>query len=190
MWAILTRLEEPKKAGLTRMQKLKLYNGKSMPGFTEDSIKELRERGAARRHGWHQPAVHAGQNLQRAVSRSGDREKHQPLHGDERVGAHGSAITADHDEEPRRVSRPASRGEEEYEDILKSEVQRAISADEDAISRLCANYIDNVRAYTQKEKVQKRYTGQYEEPDERLMRSIEEKIDIPESARTTSARRS
>ncbi|HQY88839.1 MAG TPA: hypothetical protein PK402_09280, partial [Tepidisphaeraceae bacterium] len=43
MWAVLTRLQEPKKAGITRMQKLKLYNGKNSPGFTEDSIKELKE---------------------------------------------------------------------------------------------------------------------------------------------------
>ncbi len=43
MWAILTRLEEPKNAGLSLLQKLKLYNGKSLPGFTEDNIKELRE---------------------------------------------------------------------------------------------------------------------------------------------------
>jgi serine protein kinase len=34
---------------------------------------------------------------------------------------------------------------EEYEEIVKNEVQRAISADEDAITRLCANYIDNVQ---------------------------------------------
>jgi serine protein kinase len=27
--------------------------------------------------------------------------------------------------------------------------------------------------------VRNRYTGQYEEPDERLMRSVEEKIEIP-----------
>jgi len=59
--------------------------------------------------------------------------------------------------------------------------QRAISADEDAIGKLCANYIDNIKAYTQKERVKNKYTGQDEEPDERLMRSIEEKIDIPES---------
>jgi serine protein kinase len=39
MWAVLTRLEEPKKANLTLLQKLKLYNGKSLPGFTEDNIK-------------------------------------------------------------------------------------------------------------------------------------------------------
>ena len=43
MWAVLTRLDDPKKAGITKLQKLKLYNGKSIPGFTEDSIKELKE---------------------------------------------------------------------------------------------------------------------------------------------------
>ncbi|MGH7453513.1 MAG: PrkA family serine protein kinase, partial [bacterium] len=42
MWAVLTRLEDPKKAQLTLLQKLKLYNGKTLPGFTEDNIKELR----------------------------------------------------------------------------------------------------------------------------------------------------
>ena len=36
----------------------------------------------------------------------------------------------------------------EYDEIVKNEVQRAISADEEAISKLCANYIDNIRAYT------------------------------------------
>jgi len=70
---------------------------------------------------------------------------------------------------------------QEYEEIIKAEVQRAISADESAMTRLCANYIDNLRAYTQREKVKNQFTGKDEEPDERLMRSIEEKIDIPES---------
>ena len=69
---------------------------------------------------------------------------------------------------------------QEYEDIVKNEVQRAISADEDALSKLCSNYIDNVKAYTQRERVRNKYTGQDEEPDERLMRSIEEKIEISE----------
>src|SRR5438045_1274078 len=31
MWAIMTRLEKPKKANLTRLQKLKLYDGKNLP---------------------------------------------------------------------------------------------------------------------------------------------------------------
>ena len=43
MWAVLTRLEEPKKAQITLLQKLKLYGGKTLPGFTEDNIKEFHE---------------------------------------------------------------------------------------------------------------------------------------------------
>jgi serine protein kinase len=70
---------------------------------------------------------------------------------------------------------------QEYEDIIKNEVQRAISADEEAIAKLAANYIDHVKAYTQKEKIRNKYTGHYEEPDDRFMRSIEEKIDIADS---------
>ena len=70
---------------------------------------------------------------------------------------------------------------EEYTEIVKNEVQRAISADEEAIKRLCGNYIDNIKAYTQRERVRNKFTGQMEDPDERLMRSIEDKIDIPES---------
>src|SRR5262249_13658599 len=43
MWAVLTRLEEPKKQNLTALQKLKLYDGRTLPGFTQDSVKELRK---------------------------------------------------------------------------------------------------------------------------------------------------
>jgi serine protein kinase len=90
-----------------------------------------------------------------------------------------SLITSD--DQRKRFRELLAVVKQEYEDIVKNEVQRAISADEDAIARLCANYIDNVKAYTQREKVKNPYTGQDEEPDERLMRSIETKIDISES---------
>ena len=70
----------------------------------------------------------------------------------------------------------------EYEEIVKNEVQRAISADEDAIAQAVRRTTSTTsRPTRQKEKVKNAYTGQDEEPDERLMRSIEEKIDIPES---------
>jgi len=42
-WSVLTRLEEPKKSDLTLLQKLKLYNGKTLPGYNEDNVKELRK---------------------------------------------------------------------------------------------------------------------------------------------------
>ena len=43
LWAVLTRLEPPNNASLTMLQKLKLYNGRTLPGFTEENIKEMKE---------------------------------------------------------------------------------------------------------------------------------------------------
>jgi hypothetical protein len=45
------------------------------------------------------------------------------------------------------------------------------------IEQLCRRYVDNVRAYTHKAKV-----GDVD-PDERLMRAVEDKMDIPDSRR-------
>jgi serine protein kinase len=183
MWAVLTRVAEPKKAGITKLQKLKLYNGKSIPGFTEDSIKELKEE--APREGMQgiSPRYIQDKVSNALVSHQAQLDKainpFMVMNELEGGLTHHSLIT---DEELKKEYKELlAVVREEYEDILKAEVQRAISADEDAIKRLAANYIENVRAYTQHEKVRNRYTGRDEEPDERLMRSIEEKIDIPES---------
>src|SRR5882724_8420990 len=181
MWAVLTRLEEPKKHNLTLLQKLKLYNGKTLPGFTEDNIKELRKE--ANREGMEgiSPRYVQDKVSNALVSDKGEGCVNPFMVLNELEGGlrHHSLISS---EEVRKRGRELlSVGKGEYEDIVKNEVQRAISADEDAIAKLCGNYIDNIKAYTQREKVRNKYTGQYEEPDERLMRAIEEKIDIPES---------
>ena len=183
MWAVLTRLEEPKKAGLSLLQKLKLYDGKSIPGFTEDSIRELREE--AHREGMQgiSPRYIQDKISNALVSEQAQEDRainpFMVMNELENGLSHHSLIS---DEElKKRYKELLAVVREEYEDILKTEVQRAISADEDAIARLCTNYIENVRAYTQHERVRNKYTGRDGEPDERLMRSIEEKIDIPES---------
>jgi serine protein kinase len=183
MWAILTRLEKPKKANLTRLQKLKLYNGKTLPNYTEDNVKELRKEtiregleGISPRYiqdKLSNAIVNAQQNNKGSVNPfmvllelENGLKNHSLISNEE--------LKADYRELIGVVK-------QEYEEVIKAEVQRAISADESALARLCANYIDNVKAFTQKEKVRNQFTGMDEEPDERLMRSIEEKIEIPES---------
>jgi len=183
MWAVLTRLEVPKKAGLTPMQKMKLYNGKAIPGYTEDSVHELMEE--ANREGMVgiSPRYIQDKISNTLVSQQGLAEKtinpFMVMNSLESGLDNHSLITDD--ETKKRFRELLAVVKDEYEDIIKSEVQRAISADEEAIKRLCANYLENVRAYTQRERVKNKYTGRDEEPDERLMRSIEEKIEIPES---------
>jgi serine protein kinase len=183
MWAVLTRLEEPKKHNLTLMQKLKLYNGKTLAGFTEENVKELRKE--AQREGMEGISPRYVQDkISNALVSDVNRDYINPfavLNELENGLKHHSLITSE--EQRQRFRELLDEVRREYEDIVKNEVQRAIAADEAAISRLCGNYVDNVKAYTQKEKVRNRYTGQDEEPDERLMRSIEEKIDIPENRR-------
>ncbi len=180
MWAVLTRLVQPKHANLTLLQKLKLYNGKTLPGFTEDNVVELKREAVA--EGMHGISPRYIQDkISNALVAHPEESCVNPfmvLHELEQGLRHHSLITSQ--EQLQHFKELLAVVKEEYEDIVKNEVQRAIAADEDALTRLCSNYIDNVKAYTQREKVRNRYTGNYEEPDERLMRSVEEKIDIPE----------
>ncbi len=181
MWAVLTRLEEPKKHQLTLLQKLKLYDGKTLPGYTQDTVKELRKE--AKREGMDgiSPRYVQDKIANCLVSDQGQSSINPFMVMNELESGLRNHSLITNEEDRKRFADLLAVVKQEYEDIVKNEVQRAISADEDAIARLCANYIDNVKAYTQREKVKNPYTGQDEEPDERLMRSIETKIDIPES---------
>ena len=96
MWAVLTRLEEPKNANLTLLQKLKLYNGKTLPGFTEDNIKELRKEATREGMRRHLPALHPGQDLQRAGARIRTRAAINPFMVLNELEAGLQAPLADH----------------------------------------------------------------------------------------------
>ncbi len=183
MWALLTRLSEPKKAGISKAQKLKLYNGKSIPGFTEESIRELREENPREGMTGISPRYIQDKVSNALVSHQAQVDRMiNPFMVMNELEAGLSQHSMLTDEELKQEYRELlSVVKDEYEDIIKGEVQRAISADENAIKQLAGNYVENVRAYTQHEKVRNRYTGRDEEPDERLMRSIEQKIEIPES---------
>jgi hypothetical protein len=127
MWAVLTRLEEPKKANLTLLQKLKLYNGKSLPGFTARQHPRTARRGAARGHG---TASRRATSRTRSATRwcatclkcinpfmvmNELEEGPRPPQPDQRR------------ETQEALPRAAGVVREEYEEIIKNEVQRAIS---------------------------------------------------------------
>ena len=181
MWAVLTRLEDPKKHDLTLLQKLKLYDGKTLPGFTQDNVKELRKEATREGMDGISPRYVQDKISNALVSQRSDTSINPFLVLNELEGGLRQHSLITNEDHKKRFMEMLAVVKQEYEETVKNEVQRAISADEDAIKGLCSNYIDNVKAYTQKEKVKNRYTGQDEEPDERLMRAIESKIDIPDS---------
>ncbi len=181
MWAIMTRLEEPKKSDLTKLQKLKLFNGKTLPGYNEDNVKELRKE--AIREGLEGISPRYIQDkISNALVKNGHVGCMNPFMVFNELESglkHHALINSPDQLDNYREALAIVR--QEYEDIVKNDVQKAISVDESAIQTLCANYVDNVKAYTQKEKIRNKYSNKLEEADERFMRSIEEKIDIPDS---------
>jgi serine protein kinase len=181
LWAVLTRLEPPKNHKLSILQKAKLYDGRAVPGFTEDHVKELRK--TAKREGLEGISPRYVQDkISNALVRDPDLACLNPfmvLNELESGLKHHSLLSGD--EERERYREILSVVKEEYTDIVKNEVQKAIAADHSALARMASNYVDNLRAYVLKEKVRDPFTGAKIEPDERLMRSIEEKIDIPDS---------
>ncbi|MBM4074853.1 MAG: serine protein kinase, partial [Planctomycetes bacterium] len=156
-WAVLTRLEEPKHHGLTLLQKLKLYNGKTLPNFTTENIEQLRKE--ARHEGLQGISPRYVQDkISNALVNNADATCINPfmvLNELENGLKHHSLIPNEETRESYR--RIISVVKDEYTDIVKNEVQRAIAADEEALTRLCSNYIDNVKAYTQREKVRNKF---------------------------------
>ena len=181
LWAVLTRLEEPTNHKLSLLQKAKLYDGRAIPSFTEDHVKELRK--GAKREGLQgiSPRFVQDKISNALVRNPGLRCLNPFMVLNELEGGLKHHGLISNEEERERYRELLAVVKDEYTDIIKNEVQKAIAADKGALSRMCGNYIDNLRAYVLKEKVKNSFTGQYEESNERLMRSIEEKIDIPES---------
>ena len=180
MWAVLTRLEEPTKHNLSILQKMHMYAGKKIQDYTEDHVKELRKIASKEGlEGISPRYVQDRLSSSLVTSKSGDCLNPFLVLNELEAGLKShSLIRSQTDKE--RYANLIKIVKQEYEDIVKRDVQMAISADSEALDKLCGNYIDNVKAFTQKEKVKNKYTQQYEEPDSKLMRSIEEKIEIPE----------
>jgi len=166
---------------LTLLQKLKLYNGKTLPGYNEDNVRELRKE--AHREGLDGISPRYIQDkISNALVKHGHVGCLNPfmVFNELEAGLKHHALLSSSDL-GERFKEALQVARQEYEDTVKNDVQKAISVDESAIQTLCANYIDNVKAYTQKEKIRNKYSNRLEEADERFMRSIEEKIDIPDA---------
>jgi len=178
LWAVLTRLQDDKDHKLQLVDKAKLYDGKALPGWTEDSVKEMRDKypnegflGVSARY--------VQDKISMCLSSHFDYINPFLVLNEIKKGLGGSSLISDK-EHIARYHACAEMAQKELDERYKAEVQKALVGDEDAIIRLCTNYIDNVMAYLGKSKVVNPFTQREEEPDERLMRSIEEKIDIPD----------
>jgi predicted Ser/Thr protein kinase len=179
LWTVLTRLQDDKDGKITLVEKAKLYDGRSLPGWTEDSIKELKDKYPDEGMFVGVSCRYTQDKISNCLSSHYDYINFFMVLNELKNGIdHQSLFTSE--EEKSKYITCVDLARKELDQILKTEVQKALVGDETAIERLCGNYIDNVMAYIDGTKIKNPFTEQDQEPDERLMRSIEEKIDIPE----------
>ncbi len=182
IFAILTRLEPSKKAGMSLMKKLKLYDGEDIEDFKQKDIKELQEE--AVREGMD------GISPRYVINRLSNALVKQnttcinPIDALRALRDGLDQHTSITREERERYLNFISEARKEYDEMAKKEVQRAfVYSYEESARTLLNNYLDNVEAYCNKTKLRDPITDEEMEPDEQLMRSIEEQIGVTENAK-------
>jgi len=180
LWACCTRVKDSEEIDNV-VKKVKLYDGIAMDGWNEDKVKEVKDKNLDEGMTEGISARYVQDKLSNALSEYHDYVN--PFHVLNELGnglRHNSLI-ANNKDKLKRYLDCIDAVKKEFDDILKNEVQKALVADENAIVKLCANYVDNLMASIEGNEVMNPYTGREEKPNERLMRSIEEKIGIPDT---------
>jgi serine protein kinase len=181
-FAVLTRLEPSKKAGMSLMKKLKLYDGQEVEEFGQKDVRELQDE--AQREGMDGISPRYVINaLSNALAKE-DVCCINPIDG-LRALRDGLEQHASIDKERReQLLNLIAETRREYDELARKEVQRAfVYSFEQSAKTLLDNYLDNVEAYCNKSKLRDPITEEEMEPDEQLMRSIEEQIGISENAK-------
>ena len=182
VFAVLSRLEPSKKANMTLMKKLKLYDGQDVEGWKARDVKELREE--AHREGMDGISPrYIIDRLSNALIRSGV-TCINPINALRALRDGFEQHTSFSREDREHFLNLIAETRREYDEMAKKEVQRAfVYAFEESAKTLLNNYLDNVEAYCRKDKIRDPLTDEEVEPDEKLMRSIEEQIGVTENGK-------
>lgn len=184
MFAIMSRLEEPKKASVDIVKKMKLYDGEDVEGFKSKDVRELKEETVREGMDGISPRYIINR-LSNALVRD-NIQCINPIDALRAIKDGFDQHTGISAEQRERYLNLIALARREYDTIAKTEVQRAfVYSFEEMAKNLCNAYLDNVEAYCNKEKLKDPITEEELEPDERLMRSIEEQIGISENAKNT-----
>jgi serine protein kinase len=180
LWSILTRLSDDKDGKISLVEKAELYDNKLLPGWTEDSVKEMKDKYPDEGLTGGVSVRYLQDKISNCLSNNHDYVNMFMVLNEVRDGLEHSSLMTNKEQVGRYIT-CVDMAVKKLTEILKAEVQKALVGDEDAIIRLCTNYIDNVMAFINKSRIKDLITGQDRKPDERLMRQIEEKIQIPDT---------
>lgn len=182
IFSVLTRLKESKKQGVDLLKKMRLYDGEAVEGMADIDLEELRNEHLDEGMNGIDPRYVINRIssalIKTEVNFVGALDILRSLK--DGLDQHPS-ITL---EQREKYLNFISIARKEYDEIAKKEVQKAfVYSYEESAKTLMDNYLDNVEAYCNWQKIRDPITGEELEPDEKLMRSIEEQIGISENAK-------
>lgn len=182
IFSVLSRLKESKKQGMDLVKKMKLYDGEDVEGFKQKDVTELYNEASDEGMSGVDPR-YVINRISTALIRSGtvcinSLDILRALK--DGLDQHPSISR----EEKEKLLNFISDARKEYDEISKKEIQKAfVYSYEESAKTLFNNYLDNVEAYCNGVKVKDPITEEEMNPDEKLMRSIEEQIGVSESVK-------
>ena len=184
-FAVLSRLEDSKKAGMTKVKKLKIYDGQEADGVSQRDVKELQEefpnegmKGISPRYIIDSLSTALIEKDKKcltpldAIRSLRDNMDHHPHTRDLKP------------EEKDKIKANINTVKTEFDEVAKKEIQSAfIYSYEDTARSLATNYLANMDAYVTNNKVIDPITGEENPVDEQLLRSIETQINVSENGK-------
>jgi serine protein kinase len=183
VFAILTRHTKPEREGLDLPKKVRIFAGEAVEGFSDQEAARLRSEAPDEGLSGVSPrfVINA---LSTAITRGNARSLtsmelllalKDAIESDARIDAKQKKMWFDHLVTARK---------EFYNRWVKEDVHRALFASfQDEAQQLLEKYLDEIEASLDQRKVTDPMTGENRAPDERFMRSVEEKIKVSESGK-------
>jgi serine protein kinase len=182
IFSILTRLKETKKQGMDLVKKMRMYDGEEVEGYKEADLKEMQSEYIEEGMSGIDPRY-----VINRISSALIKQDLQCINALDVLRAlkdgldQHPSITKD---ERERYLNFISTARKEYDNLAKKEIQKAfVYSFEESARTLFENYLDNIESYCNWTKIKDPLTGEEMDPDERLMRSIEEQIGVSENAK-------
>ncbi|MDN4607854.1 PrkA family serine protein kinase [Sporosarcina highlanderae] len=182
IFSVLTRLKVSKKQGIDIVKKMRLYDGENVEGFNTADLEELKKEYPNEGMDGIDPRYVINRISSAIIRKEVDAINALDVLRalKEGLDQHASISKEDKEEYLNYIS----IARKEYDEIAKKEVQKAfVYSYEESAKSMMDNYLDNVEAFCNKHKLKDPLTGEEMNPDEKLMRSIEEQIGISENAK-------
>ena len=183
VFASLTRHSKPEREGLDLPKKVRMFAGEAVEGFSDTEVARLKAEAPDEGLSGVSPrfVINA---LSTAITRGNARSLtsmelllalKDAIESDARMDAKQKKLWFDHLVTARK---------EFYNRWVKEDVHRALFASfQDEAQQLLEKYLDEIEASLDQRKVTDPITGESRAPDERFLRSVEEKIKVTESGK-------